>query len=138
MTFRRRTLSIPQWANKANLADDGRSISAARGLIATGQGPEIVSDGQRHGVQLKDHDAWAQATPWAAYLAALPESERYKQQATAMKLVGDAKYMTVLYDKYCASQWRSQWTFEKWLKRRKSLKVRRMRKAKANNKGGGR
>jgi hypothetical protein len=125
MTFRRRTLSVPQWAVKANLADDGRSISAARGLIATGQGPKVVSDGRREGIRILDHEAWAQATPWAAYLAALPASERDKQQAAAVKIVGDAVYTTTLYDRYCASRLRFQMTFEKWLKRRQRLKDRR-------------
>jgi hypothetical protein len=135
MTFRRRTLSISQWANKASLADDGRSIATARGQIASGQGPTVVSDGQREGVRISDHEAWAQATPWAQYLATLPEPERYKQQAAAMKMVGDAKYTTFLYDRYCASQWRFQMTFERWLKRRQRLKDRRNPRSR---KGGGR
>jgi hypothetical protein len=132
-----RTISIPQWAHKTGLADDGRSIATARGLIATGQGPEVVSDGRREGIRIQDHEAWTQATPWAAYLAALPESERDKRQAEAVRIVGDAVYTTFLYDRYCASRWRFQMTFEKWLKRRQRLKDRhtpRPRRAKGGTK----
>jgi hypothetical protein len=135
----RRIVSIPQWANKAGLADDGRSIAAARGLIATGQGPKVVRAGQREGVRIQDHETWAQATPWAAYLAALPESERDHRRAKALRIVGDAVYTTTLFDKYRASRWRFQMTFEKWLKRRQRLKDRHTpRSRKANNNGGGR
>jgi hypothetical protein len=34
MSRRRRMVSIPQWAALAGLADDGRSLAAARALIA--------------------------------------------------------------------------------------------------------
>jgi hypothetical protein len=139
MTFRRRTVSIPQWANKASLADDGRSIAAARRLIATGQGPKVVREGQREGIRIPDHEAWAKATPWAAYLAALPASERDERKAHALRIVGDAAYTTLLYERYCASRWKFQMTFEKWLKRRQRLKDRHTpRPRKANNNGGGR
>jgi len=96
-----------------------------------------VRVGRRQGVQLQDHEAWTQATPWAAYLAALPESERDKRQAEAVRIVGDAVYTTFLYDRYCASRWRFQMTFEKWLKRRQRLKDRhtpRPRRAKGGTK----
>jgi hypothetical protein len=149
MSARRRIVSIPQWANTTGLADDGRSIAAARGLIATGQGPKVVRDGRRDGIRIRDHEAWAKATPWAAYLAALTASDRDERKAQALRIVGDATYTTLLYDRYCASRWRFQMTFEHWLKRRQRLKDRhtpRSRRANKNrhtprsrraNKGGG-
>jgi hypothetical protein len=136
MTLRRRTLSLPQWANKVGMADDGRSIATARGLIATGQGPKVVREGRREGIRIHDHEAWAQATPWAAYLAALPESERDKRKAQALRIVGDAVYTTFLYDRYCASRWRFQMTFEKWVKRRQRLKDRHTPRSRRADKGG--
>ena len=51
-------VSIPQWAEKVGLADDGRSIAAARELIAKGQGPEVAKVGQREGVPLRDDEVW--------------------------------------------------------------------------------
>jgi hypothetical protein len=137
MTARRRVVSVPQWAERAGLADDGKSLAAARGLIARGQGPKVVRDGQRDGVQLQDHETWAQATPWAGYLAALTASERDKRKAQALSIVGDAAYTTFLYDKYCASRWRFQMTFEKWLKRRQRLKDQHTPCPRGANKGGG-
>jgi hypothetical protein len=138
MTARRRIVSIPQWANVAGLADDGRSIAAARGLLAKGQGPQVVREGQRDGVQLQDHETWMQATPWAKYLASLPASERDQRKAQALSIIGDAIYTTRLYDRYCASRWRFQMTFEKWLKRRQGLKDRHTPRSRRANKGGAR
>lgn len=119
------TVSIPQWAHRSGLADDGRSIAAARGLIAQGDGPDVVQIGRLQGVRLQDSEAWAKATPWAKYAADLAAAERDK----IINFVGDVAYAAKLYDRYCASRWRRRMTFEKWLKRRQRLKD-RSRKAK--------
>jgi hypothetical protein len=37
-----RVVSVPQWAGLASLGDDGKSLAAARSLIAKGKGPKIV------------------------------------------------------------------------------------------------
>jgi hypothetical protein len=118
MTRRRRIVSIPQWANITGLADDGRSIAVARGLLAQGQGPKVVREGRREGIRIHDHEAWAQSKPWAKYVADLAAAER----DTIVNFVGDAAYAAKLYDRYCASRWQHQMSFEKWLKRRQRLK----------------
>jgi hypothetical protein len=121
---RRYVVSIPQWAHRAGLADDGGSIATARGLIAKGQGPYVIRDGKREGVPLQNHEAWVKGNAWAQYLATLTASERDKQQSQTMRIVGDEAYVTLLYGRYCTSRWRFQMTFEKWLKRRQRLKDR--------------
>jgi hypothetical protein len=123
-----RVVSVPQWAGRAGLADDGKSIAAARSLIAQGLGP-IITKIQRptttvQGVRLSDHDAWAQANAWAAYLASLPASEREQYRSQAMRIVGDAAYTARLFERYSTSRWRFHMTFERWLKRRQRLKDR--------------
>jgi hypothetical protein len=125
-------VSVPQWAGLVGLTDDGKSIAAARKLIAKGEGPKIVKLKRQtrngpvtvDGVRLGDHETWAQSNPWAEYLASLSAAEREKRKAQAIRIVGDAAYTTHLYDRYCASRWRSQMTFEQWLKRRQRLKDR--------------
>ena len=77
---RRATLSIPQWAEHSGIADDGRSVAIARILLATGQGPQTVKLGQREGVSLQDHEAWARKTPWAKYLTTSAAAEREHRQ----------------------------------------------------------
>jgi hypothetical protein len=135
----RRIVSIPRWARITGLADDGRSIASARRLLAQGDGPAVVKLGrpghEREGIRLADNTAWVKATPWAAYLSTLPASEHDKQQAAAMRIVGDAAYTSLLYDRYIASRWRFQMTFEQWLKRRQRLKDRHTPRLRAN-KGG--
>jgi hypothetical protein len=76
----RRTVSVPQWAEIAGLADDGMSVATARRLIDTGQGPTVVKVGRRHGVRLQDHVRWARSQPWAKYLAASVAAEREKRE----------------------------------------------------------
>ena len=76
------------------------------------------------GISVSDHEAWTQSTPWAEYLAAFTVTEREQRKSEAMRIVGCAKYVTRLYDRYCESRWRFQMTFEKWLKRRQRLKDR--------------
>ncbi len=102
-------VSIPQWARRAGLADDDRSIATARQLIAKGEGPDVVQVEQRQGVRLRDHETWARSKPWAQYLADLAAGERDK----IISFVGDAAYAAKLYDRYCASRWRFRMTFEK-------------------------
>lgn len=121
---RDRILSIPQWAGKAALADDGKSIATARKLVTTSDGPVTTKIRRIPYVKASDHQAWAQATPWAEYLASLPAFEREQRQSQAMRIVGNAKYVTLLYERFCQSRWRFQMTFEKWLKRRQRLKDR--------------
>lgn len=123
-SVRDRSLSIPQWARIAGLADDGKSIATARKLITTADGPVTTKIRRIPRVKVADHEAWAQATAWAAYLASLVPFEREKRQSQAMRIVGDAAYTARLYDRYCASRWRTLMTFERWLKRRQRLKDR--------------
>jgi hypothetical protein len=73
-------VSIPEWAEFAGLAEDHRSIAAARWLIDTGQGPKVAKVGQRRGVRLQDHARWARSQPWAKYLAASAAAEREKRE----------------------------------------------------------
>jgi hypothetical protein len=142
-----RIVSIPQWAKLAALADDGRSIAAARSLLSQGHGP-ATTDIQRktrngaiivQGIPLSEHQMWTQTNPWAGYLASLPAAERAQRQSTAMRIVGDAAYVTKLYDRYCKSRWRFQMSFEHWLKRRQRQKdrhtPRHVRKTEAFNRG---
>jgi hypothetical protein len=89
---------------------------------------------RRDGVRLQEHETWAETTPWAKYLATLTASERDKQHSQAMRIVGDARYVTLLYGRYCTSRWRFQMTFEKWLKRRQSQKEKHT--PRSRNKGG--
>jgi hypothetical protein len=74
MSRRKRTVSIPQWAALAGLAEDGRSVATARALIMQGDGPEVVPVRRRHrtdtGVQLRDHRRWLRKNGWAKFLAA--------------------------------------------------------------------
>jgi hypothetical protein len=66
---RNHVLSVAEWAQRLGLAEDGRSIAAARTLIAKGKGPTLTPLGKRNGVDLHDHAAWLRTQPWARYLA---------------------------------------------------------------------
>jgi hypothetical protein len=61
MSRRHRMVSTAQWAALAGL-DDGRSLAAARALIAEGDGPQLVQVRRRqrtdNGVPLRDHRRW--------------------------------------------------------------------------------
>lgn len=82
MSRRRRIVSIAQWAALAGLADDGRSLVAARALIAQGDGPPVVQVRRRRrtdiGVQLQDHRHWVRTNKWAKFLVAEAARERRK------------------------------------------------------------
>ena len=73
---------------------------------------------------MSDLEAGKQPSSWASYLATLPPNDREQLTAEAMRIVGDAEYVTRLYERFCGSRWRFQMTFEKWLKRRQRLKDR--------------
>lgn len=60
--------------------------------------------------------------PWADYLTTLPEDERARRTAIARRIVGDAKFITRLYRRFCASKWHPHMTFEHWLKRRQRMR----------------
>lgn len=136
---RRRIVGVRQWARIANRAvgavDDGQSVAAARGLIATGEGPPVTRVGRRDGVRIEDHERWLQATPWAHDLATLPQVER-EEQTARRRAVADAKYITKLYTQYCASRWCYQMPFKRWLNRRQRLKDRHSPRPRRANKGG--
>jgi hypothetical protein len=72
MSRRQRTVSIQQWADLLGLAGDGRSLAAARALIAQGDGPQVVKVRRRRrtdtGVQLRDHRRWVRDKEWAMFL----------------------------------------------------------------------
>jgi hypothetical protein len=74
MSRRQRIASIAQWAGLIGLADDARSLAAARTLIAQGDGPEVVPVRRRKrtdsGVRLSDHERWARTKEWVKFLAA--------------------------------------------------------------------
>jgi hypothetical protein len=72
-------VSVAQWAEHAGLADDGRSIAAARQVLALGDGPLPTKIGNRDGVDLGDHAKWARSKPWAKYLSERAAAERDKQ-----------------------------------------------------------
>jgi hypothetical protein len=80
MSKRKRSVSIPQWAMLAGLADDARSLEIARELIRQGEGPETVPVKRKHrtdtGVQLRDHQRWLRKNPWAKFLAAQAAKDR--------------------------------------------------------------
>ena len=80
MNRRKRTVSLPQWAALAGLAEDGRSLATARMLIARGDGPEVVPVPRRHrtdaGVQLRGHQQWLRKNQWAKFLAAEAAKQR--------------------------------------------------------------
>jgi hypothetical protein len=82
MNRRRTTVSIPNWAALVGLADDPRSVAAARALIAKGEGPELVPIRRRrrtdHGVRLRDHKQWALKSEWAKFLVAEAAKNRRK------------------------------------------------------------
>jgi hypothetical protein len=82
MSRRHRMVSIPQWAALAGLADDGRSLAAARVLIVQGDGPRVVQVRRRRradtGVQLHDHRRWLRTNKWAKFLVAEAARERRK------------------------------------------------------------
>jgi hypothetical protein len=82
MSRRKRTVSIPQWAALAGLAEDGRSVATGRALITQGDGPEVVPVRRRHrtdnGVQLRDHQRWLRKNGWAKFLAAEAAKHRSK------------------------------------------------------------
>jgi hypothetical protein len=75
-------VSVPQWAAIAGLADDGRSLAAARALIAQGDGPQVVQVRRRwrtdSGVQVRDHRRWVRDNEWAKFLVAEATRERRK------------------------------------------------------------
>jgi hypothetical protein len=48
--------------------------------------------------------------------------ESAKRAKIALSIVGDAKYVTLLYVRFCRSQWRFTMTFERWLKRRQRIR----------------
>jgi hypothetical protein len=73
-------------------------------------------------VHLGDHEQWAQANAWAQYLISLAPEERARRATLVLRMVGNAAYVTRLYQRYCQSQWRFQMTFEQWLKRRQRLR----------------
>jgi hypothetical protein len=83
-----RVVSVPQWAGLASLGDDGKSLAAARSLIAKGKGPKIVELKRQtrngpvavDGVRLSDHAKWARSSPWAKYLAGNAAAERVKRE----------------------------------------------------------
>lgn len=124
MSTQHRIASITQWAKRVGLADDGRSIATARTLIASDDGPKTVKIGQREGVRNADHDAWIRERPWAEYLTSLAAPEREKRRAQAVRIVSSVPFTARLYDRYRASRWCQQMTFEKWLERRQRLKDR--------------
>jgi hypothetical protein len=111
-------VSVPQWARTAGLADDGRSIATARELIAKGDGPKITDTR----IMLDDHAAWAESNPWARYLLTLDPDEHAKRAKEALLLVGNVAYVTLLYNRFSASRWQFQMTFEQWLRRRQRLR----------------
>jgi hypothetical protein len=80
MSKRTRSMSIPQWATIAGLADDARTVEIARELIRQGEGPEVVPVKRKHrtdtGVQLRDHQRWSRKKPWAKFLAAQAAKHR--------------------------------------------------------------
>jgi hypothetical protein len=80
-----RMVSIPVWAGLAGLADDGKSMAAARKLIAKGEGPKVVQDGRRDGIRLSDHARWARSKPWAKCMAASAAAEREKRARRAKR-----------------------------------------------------
>ena len=118
----RRVVSIPQWAGHAGLADDGRSIATARQQLARGEGPATTAVDSRHGINLDDHATWARDNAWAAYLQTFQPLERAWRLKLAMRMIGDAIYVTRLYEQFCCSRWRFQMTFERWLKRRQRIR----------------
>jgi hypothetical protein len=79
---RKRTLSIPQWAALVGMAEDSRSLAAARALIEGGDGPEVVPVRRRRrsktGVRLGDHERWVRTNEWAKFLAAEAAKDRRK------------------------------------------------------------
>jgi hypothetical protein len=82
MSRRRTTMSISNWAALVGLADDPRSVAAARALIAKGDGPEVVPVRRRHrtdtGVALREHQRWLRKNGWAKFLAAEAAKQRKK------------------------------------------------------------
>jgi hypothetical protein len=82
MSRRQPMVSVPQWAALAGLADDGRSLAAARALIAHGDGPQVVQVRRRRrtdaGVQLRDHRRWVRDNEWAKFLVTEAARERSK------------------------------------------------------------
>jgi hypothetical protein len=88
----RRIVSVPQWADRSGLADDGKSIAAARGLIAQGDGPTVTKINRLtrngpvtvDGVRLREASRWLRKQPWAKYLAerAASERERLERRST--------------------------------------------------------
>jgi hypothetical protein len=82
MSRRHPMVSVPQWAAIAGLADDGRSLAAARALIAQGDGPQVVQVRRRwrtdSGVQVRDHRRWVRDNEWAKFLVAEATRERRK------------------------------------------------------------
>jgi hypothetical protein len=82
MSRRHRIVSIPQWAAFVGLADDPRSLAAARALIAQGDGPTVAQVRRRHrtdyGVRRRDHERWVRTNEWAKFLAAEAAKDRRK------------------------------------------------------------
>ena len=82
MSRRHPMVSVPQWAAIAGLADDGRSLAAARALIAQGDGPQVVQVRRRRrtdsGVQVRDHRRWVRDNEWAKFLVAEATRKRRK------------------------------------------------------------
>jgi hypothetical protein len=96
----RATLSIPQWAEHAGLAepvaggsgarlaDDGRSIATARRLLAMGQGPKLTEVRRRtsngtvaaDGITPRDHKTWARKSPWGRFLSTAAAVERDRER----------------------------------------------------------
>jgi hypothetical protein len=72
--------TIPMWAEKAGLAEDGRSLATARRLLKSGEGPKIVCVNGREGISLRDHAKWQRSQPWAKYLAESAAAEREKRE----------------------------------------------------------
>jgi hypothetical protein len=82
MSEQKRTVSIPQWAALIGMAEDGRSLLAARALIEQGDGPEVVRVCRRRrtdsGIRLRDHGRWVGTNEWAKFLAAEVAKKRRK------------------------------------------------------------
>ena len=131
-------VSIPTFARRAGLADDDRSFATARKLLTDGNGPPVVSVDAKPGVLLADEQTWQRDNKWAAYLAGLPERERDKCTKAALRIVGDAKYVTLLYTRFCRHSLRFQMTFERWLQRRQRNRdrIRNRTPRKPRQKGG--
>jgi hypothetical protein len=82
MSRRQPIVSILQWATLVGLADDSRSLAAARSLIAEGDGPEVTQVQRRHrtvsGIRLRDHQRWMRANEWTKFLTAEAAKHRRK------------------------------------------------------------